>query len=431
MNEQDYEYHGLVASSWDFLRGDTSGYADRLYFRELIHYNGEPALVVGCGTGRLLLEYAAAAIDVDGVDVSPEMLDICREKARQRALTVALYEQAMETLDLPRRYQTIIVPSSSFQLVTDLASARRALAAFERHLVPGGTVALSIWQVLSAGSATWGDWRLIAEKDGFEEGKALKRWERSRYDAQTQLRHTENRYELLNEQGQLLRTERHRRSPEMRSYSPSQLRSLMEEAGFSRVHAVSGLSNEPADEGDELFCIFGEKPGYFMFSKRLGFSHWREADFDLALGLWGDVRVTQLIDARGQLTEEQVSQKLQQEIKREAHYGVQYWPIFLLSTGEHIGCCGLRPYDLEQGIYEIGFHISPPYWRRGFASEAARRVITYAFDELGAQALFAGHNPRNTASRELLLKLGFQYTGDEYYPPTGLNHPSYLLREEG
>ena len=92
-----------------------------------------------------------------------------------------------------------------------------------------------------------------------------------------------------------------------------------------------------------------------------------------------------------------------------------------------IGCCGLRPYNLAQGIYEIGFHIRSQQWGHGFAAEAARRVIEFAFDDLEAKALFAGHNPQNTVSRKLLQKLGFRYTHDEYYAPTGLNHPSYLL----
>ena len=109
---------------------------------------------------------------------------------------------------------------------------------------------------------------------------------------------------------------------------------------------------------------------------------------------------------------------------------MQYWPIFLLSTGEHIGCCGLRPYDLTKHIYEIGFHIRSQQWGRGFASEAARRVMAFAFEDLNAKGLFAGHNPRNKASRKLLGKLGFRYTHDEYYAPTGLNHPSYLLTKE-
>jgi RimJ/RimL family protein N-acetyltransferase len=169
---------------------------------------------------------------------------------------------------------------------------------------------------------------------------------------------------------------------------------------------------------------------YFIFSDRLGFREWREEDFELALGLWGDLEVTRLIDARGQLTDGQVRQKLQQEMLTAAAHGVQYWPIFLLSTDEHIGCCGLRPYDLSKKIYEIGFHIRSEQWRHGYASEAARRVLDFAFDTLDSHALFAGHNPQNTVSRKLLEKLGFLYTHDEYYEPTGLNHPSYLLTKE-
>ena len=169
---------------------------------------------------------------------------------------------------------------------------------------------------------------------------------------------------------------------------------------------------------------------YFLSSKRLGFRQWRAEDIDLARGLWGDPAVTRLIDARGQLANDQVQQKLQQEIAAAAQHGLQYWPIFLLATGEHVGCCGLRPYDLARSIYEIGFHIRAQYWRRGFAAEAAQRVIKFAFAELGAQALFAGHNPQNTVSRHLLTKLGFRYTHDEFYQPTGLDHPSYMLTRE-
>jgi len=41
--------------------------------------------------------------------------------------------------------------------------------------------------------------------------------------------------------------------------------------------------------------------------------------------------------------------------------------------------------------------------------------------------LFAGHHPENHASRRILSKLGFRLTHEEFYPPTGLLHPSYLL----
>ena len=166
---------------------------------------------------------------------------------------------------------------------------------------------------------------------------------------------------------------------------------------------------------------------YFVQTARLGFRHWRQDDLDIALGLWGDIRVTRFIDARGELSRSQVQERLESEIASQREYGVQYWPIFLLESGEHVGCCGLRPYDLPRRVYEIGFHIRSKHWRCGYAYEAATAVMKLAFDNLDAASLFAGHNPRNEASRLLLEKLGFRYAHDEYYPATGLDHPSYLL----
>jgi len=169
---------------------------------------------------------------------------------------------------------------------------------------------------------------------------------------------------------------------------------------------------------------------YLLTTERLGFRAWSEDDLDLALGLWGDPQVTKLIDARGKLSEEQVRERLSQEITTERLHGVQYWPIFLLETGEHVGCCGLRPYDEPGGILELGFHVRSRHWGNGYATEAARAVMAHAFERLGVKALFAGHNPRNQASRHILTNLGFGYTHDELYEPTGLMHPCYLLTFE-
>lgn len=165
---------------------------------------------------------------------------------------------------------------------------------------------------------------------------------------------------------------------------------------------------------------------FFLKTKRLGFSKWCEEDFGLAMALWGDSEVTKYIDIRGKLSTEQIKERLNNEIKSNNEFGMQYWPIFLLETGKHVGCCGLKPYDQSKGICEIGFHIRKCYWRKGFAREAANGVIQYAFAN-NVSALFAGHNPKNTASKTLLEKLGFKYTHDEFYAPTGLQHPSYLL----
>ena len=136
------------------------------------------------------------------------------------------------------------------------------------------------------------------------------------------------------------------------------------------------------------------------------------------------------LDSRGRLTEEQVRERLDQELLTLEAHGIQYWPIFLLETGEHVGCCGLRPRDPERRIFELGFHIRSAHWRRGYAREAAEAMLRHAFGRLDAAALFAGHNPGNEPSRLLLLSLGFRYTHDEYYPPTETDHPAYLLSAE-
>jgi RimJ/RimL family protein N-acetyltransferase len=100
--------------------------------------------------------------------------------------------------------------------------------------------------------------------------------------------------------------------------------------------------------------------------------------------------------------------------------------MFLLEAEEHVGCCGLRPY--EPGVPELGFHLRPEFWGRGLAPEAAKGVIEYAFGTLGVETLFAGHFPENERSRSVLLKLGFGYEGMKVYPVTNVLEPAYLLR---
>lgn len=181
---------------------------------------------------------------------------------------------------------------------------------------------------------------------------------------------------------------------------------------------------------------------YFLTSSRLGFRRWTEDDLVLAVDLWGDPRVTRLIDSRGRLSEEQVLERLLLEIATEASHGIQYWPIFLLGSGQggpmpegaspdrYVGCCGLRPYDPARGVLEIGVQLGSTHWGRGYATEAGGVVMAHAFGPLAASALFAGHHPDNEASRNLLRRLGFRHTHEELYEATGASHPSYLLTAE-
>ena len=60
---------------------------------------------------------------------------------------------------------------------------------------------------------------------------------------------------------------------------------------------------------------------------------------------------------------------------------------------------------------EIGYWLGVPYWGQGYATEAVRALIDHAFGDLGHQALQAGARVSNPASRRVLEKCGFQWTG--------------------
>lgn len=259
MNETDYEYRGLMAATWDTLRGDTSRWGDRAAFRELIVRHGQPALDVGCATGRLLLDYLAEGIDIDGVDLSPEMLELCRAKGAARGLNPTLYQQSMESLDLPRRYGTILVPSSTFQLIIDPAQARDAMRRFFDHLLPGGGLTMTFMPLWRPGDPTETDWSAPRERVRAEDGATVRRWTRARYDPAAQLEHTEDRYEIARD-GVVLATEEHRRSPATRWYSHEQIRALFGEAGFVDVRLTREWSGEPAVPEDRVVTAVGTRP---------------------------------------------------------------------------------------------------------------------------------------------------------------------------
>ena len=261
MDQPEYEYRGLIASSWDLMRGDTSQWDDRRRYLELIEQHGQPVLVVGCGTGRLVLDYLGAGIDIDGVDISPEMLAICHEKAGRLGVHPTLYQQSMEALALPRRYRTILVPSSSFQLVTDPAAAAEAMRRFVVHLEPGGALAMSIMVLWLEGEPLETEWVMVAEQVRPEDGALVRRWGRSRYEPDRQLEHTEARYEVLRD-GKVIATESHRRSPATRAYTHAQVRDLYDGAGFVDVQLFREWSATPAAEDDELVVAVGTKPGH-------------------------------------------------------------------------------------------------------------------------------------------------------------------------
>ena len=145
-------HYGIVARWWAEF-SEPGPEID--YFRRFVEA-GQPALDAGCGAGRLLLPYLRAGLDVDGCDVSPDMVAHCREAAEREGLSPGLYAQALHELDLPRRYRTVFA-CGVFGLGSTRDQDVEALRRLHDHLEPGGMLALDT-EVPYSEAGLWQYW---------------------------------------------------------------------------------------------------------------------------------------------------------------------------------------------------------------------------------------------------------------------------------
>jgi len=97
-------------------------------------------------------------------------------------------------------------------------------------------------------------------------------------------------------------------------------------------------------------------------------------------------------------------------IDRERQDGAAYYfAVTRAMDGALIGMCAAE--RAADGAWELGYWYGRPYWGQGYATEAARPVMRFAFEDLGAERLTAGWFDDNPASGAVLHKLGFAITG--------------------
>jgi SAM-dependent methyltransferase len=130
-------HHGLVARWW--AEFNVASDDELKFYRAAIERYGQPALDLGCGTGRMLVPLAGSGLDVDGCDVSADMLAYCRDKAASAGVAPQLFELASDALALPRRYGTIYI-CDSFGTVGGVEALKRC----HQHLAPGGALVFNV-----------------------------------------------------------------------------------------------------------------------------------------------------------------------------------------------------------------------------------------------------------------------------------------------
>ncbi|HEV2630932.1 MAG TPA: GNAT family N-acetyltransferase [Pseudolabrys sp.] len=99
--------------------------------------------------------------------------------------------------------------------------------------------------------------------------------------------------------------------------------------------------------------------------------------------------------------------------------------LITLRDGTIVGACGIVS---EDETPELGYWLGVPYWGNGYATEALHAVVDYAFTDLGHEALQAGARVTNPASRRVLEKCGFQWTGVGLYRIRAINSSAPIDR---
>jgi SAM-dependent methyltransferase len=198
-------YSGLVAEAYDTWMPYDTPYDDAPLFQQAIVAGDGPALELACGTGRLLIRYLEAGLDVDGVDNAPDMLAICARNARTAGVEATLHTADITTLALERRYATIYNPAGSFMLHDDVDVARGALRAWAAHLRPGGRLLVGMGVPRDDFGACY-EWRIRRSAMRPTDGITFLVHEAVHCDVDAQLQTVINRLEVYDADGRLQET---------------------------------------------------------------------------------------------------------------------------------------------------------------------------------------------------------------------------------
>jgi SAM-dependent methyltransferase len=146
-------HYGLMAERWAEFINDC--YEAPFFLKQIVRF-GQPVLDVGCGTGRVMLPLLRAGIDIDGCDISGDMLKYCRKKAAGEGFNPNLYDQPMHAFAISRSYRTIYI-CGSFGLAGSFQNDLETLKRCHAHLEAGGALVLNI-QPEYTSSEAWNLW---------------------------------------------------------------------------------------------------------------------------------------------------------------------------------------------------------------------------------------------------------------------------------
>ena len=151
----------------------------------------------------------------------------------------------------------------------------------------------------------------------------------------------------------------------------------------------------------------------FLETKRLILKTTDSTDLDNLISLRSDPEVMKYIGKGEIQTQDDVKRFLEMAIQYQEKHGFGFCSVFEKESGKFIGQAGLFHlsfYD-EQPEIEVAYRLHKKYWGKGYATELAKALIQWGFQNLPVKRLVALIHPDNLPSRRVLEKAGMTYTG--------------------
>lgn len=264
MDDTGTWHYGLVARYWEEVNAADPG--ELAYYRAAIERYGEPALDLGCGAGRLLVPLCAAGLDVDGADVSQDMLDRAMAAAGRAGIDLAgrLVRCSFSGLELARRHRTVICVDS-FGIGGSRADDELALRGIHENLEPGGALVFSIDLATPAQIEGLADparvypseWPVAGRRARLADGDELELVTRvAWFDRVTRVETMEIRARLWH--GDTLKAEQEGRLL-WSHYSLADLLAMLATAGFRDVNVEGCYTGRPATSTDETVVLVARR----------------------------------------------------------------------------------------------------------------------------------------------------------------------------
>ena len=152
-----------------------------------------------------------------------------------------------------------------------------------------------------------------------------------------------------------------------------------------------------------------EKEKYLFTSERLGFRNWHLSDIDKMHEINSDEKVMEFFPCIP--TKEQTTEFIERMKKQFEDKGFCYFAVDKLEDNDFIGFIGLseQTYDADfTPCIDIGWRIKSSEWNKGFATEGAKRCLSYALDNLKLEKIYSIAPKINIRSEHIMSKIGLK-----------------------